>query len=81
MSRNTAELSHPIERCLLGDEEAWVELVWRFDQRVSQWVARLNYALGEQDIADLRMVVFGKLQQTLPTFQPGKSFLGWLYQA
>ena len=79
MDQNDAELDRLIERCRRDDNEAWRDLLQRFDPFVARWLARCDYRLLEQDIADLRQKVFKKLWQELPKYEGEVPFSMWLY--
>ncbi len=79
MALNSPELLELIARCRLGEEQAWENLFQQFQGCVDRWLARLNYRLTEDDIADLRQDVFINVVEGIGNYQVKIPFTSWLY--
>lgn len=79
MPENSPELLELISRCRQGDEQAWENLFHQFQGSVDRWLARLNYRLTEDDIADLRQDVFINVVEGICNYQAKVPFTSWLY--
>ena len=65
-----------IERCIRDDQEAWHELVNRY-QRLVHSIARLLCPAGE-DVSDIFQQVWLELYQQLPQLRNVQALPGWL---
>lgn len=67
-----------VERCRAGDEEAFEELVLRYQDRVFALVYRMT---GDPDrVEDVAQEVFLRAFRALGSFRGGASFYTWLYR-
>jgi RNA polymerase sigma factor (sigma-70 family) len=81
MSQNSPELDHLLRSCQDGNERGWTDLYQQFGEQVARWLARLDYAVNEQDIQDLVVEVFLKVFRALPNYRVDECpFRAWLYQ-
>ena len=65
-----------IERCIRGDQEAWHELVNRY-QRLVHSIARL-LCPAREDVSDIFQQVWLELYQQLPQLRNVEALPGWL---
>jgi RNA polymerase sigma factor (sigma-70 family) len=68
-----------VERCRLGDGEAWNELVERFSRYVYAVTVR-GFRLGEQDAEDVFQEVFTRVYTHLDTLRDESALRPWIAQ-
>lgn len=66
-----------VERCRHQDQEAFAELVRRYQHRIHWMVRRM---VGTPDDEDLTQEVFLRVYQALPGFRSGSKFSTWIYK-
>ncbi|MFN8509608.1 MAG: RNA polymerase sigma factor [Deinococcaceae bacterium] len=79
MTSNSYDPNQPdvLQRLKSGEEEAWYELISAFQDRILNYLFRLegNY----EDALDLTQDVFFRAWKGIQTFREGEPFLPWLY--
>ena len=68
-----------VERCRVGDTEAWNELVERFSRYVYAVTVR-GFRLGEQDAEDVFQEVFTRVYTHLDTLRDESALRPWIAQ-
>jgi RNA polymerase sigma factor (sigma-70 family) len=79
VAQNSPELLELISRCRQGEDQAWESLFEQFQGSVDRWLARLNYRLNEDDIADLRQDVFINVVEGIDNYRENIPFTSWLF--
>jgi len=75
-SPQTAAIDETIERCLQGDQDAWVDIVRQYSRRVFNVAYKFT---GKHDEAeDLTQDIFIKIFKSLYTFDRRANFQTWL---
>lgn len=67
-----------VERCLAGEDEAWQEVVRRYERLV--YSIGISYHLEKTDLADLFQEVFAALVRGLPRVREPRALCKWLAQ-
>jgi RNA polymerase sigma-70 factor (ECF subfamily) len=67
-----------IRNCLEGDRQAFEKIVERYRDQV-YWTA-FNLVLDSEDARDVAQQSFLKIWKSLPEYDSGKSFTGWLHR-
>jgi RNA polymerase sigma factor (sigma-70 family) len=66
-----------VRRCRDGDDEAWAELVGRYERLV--FGVALKEGLGSEDAADVTQIVFESLLTALPDLRDDERLSAWLF--
>ena len=65
-----------LARCLTGDEQAWDEIVGRYERLV--FSVALKNGLSREDAADITQLTFVALLESLPALRTDGSLASWL---
>jgi RNA polymerase sigma factor (sigma-70 family) len=65
-----------IERCRQGQQEAWQQILTRYERLV--FSIPLNYGLTRADAADIAQLTFTTLVENLDRLRPNSNLGGWL---
>jgi len=65
-----------VERCLEGDQDAWANLVQRYERLV--YTVAVRQGLAQEDCADVTQTVFEALFLSLPTLRNEDRLASWL---
>jgi RNA polymerase sigma factor (sigma-70 family) len=65
-----------LDRCVAGDEQAWIEVVGRYERLV--FSVALKNGLSREDAADVTQVTFVALLESIPMLRSDGSLAAWL---
>ena len=78
-SRSAVATHSLVERCRLGDREAWRDLVEQYSRYVYAIIMR-GYRLSESDAEDVFQDVFARVFERLETLRDDDALRGWIAQ-